>query len=364
MKILRLLGWVPGKVFIPLTLTMLSLGACVSTQTLRPDASMIAISEEQLLQEQFVLETELADIKRLNNVAGRLARANAEFCSLKDTKIGILPRSLSDFQPRVRGFVQSAWGISDTPTLLIVDESSPAALAGLQARDEILGINGKAVGPDSKQTLSVLADAVKAGEVSMTVRRNSEEIAVRVTPAQVCGYDFQLVNDSELNASADGKTIRVNKGMLRFVQNDDELALVLGHELAHNAMSHINAQQQNATAGAVGGFLLDVLAAAAGVNTQGAFTEAGGQAGAAAFSQDFESEADYVGMYFAARAGYKTDGVAQFWRRMAVESPVSIRFGNTHPTTAERFVRLEAANNELAQKRASGMSLAPNLVKK
>ena len=128
------------------------------------------------------------------------------------------------------------------------------------------------------------------------------------------------------------------KAYYRNVENaadDRELALVVAHELAHNTMGHRGKKTANATVG----LLVDLLGAAAGVNTRGTFSDIG----ARAFSQDFEREADHVGMYYLARAGYPTEGVADFWRRMATEHPSSIRTNHsaTHPPTTERFLALE-----------------------
>jgi len=83
--------------------------------------------------------------------------------------------------------------------------------------------------------------------------------------------------------------------------------------------------------------------------------------GGAAFSQDFESEADYVGLYYTARAGYDIHNVPDLWRRMAVENPGAITMGNTHPSTSQRFVALEAAAAEIEAKRKDGRALQPEM---
>jgi predicted Zn-dependent protease len=149
--------------------------------------------------------------------------------------------------------------------------------------------------------------------------------------------------------------------MLKLVENDDELALVLGHELAHDAMGHAAKQMQNARMGMLGGALLDIAAAAAGANTQGEFTKLGGQMGARAFSQDFESEADYVGVYFMVRAGYNPKGVEQVWRRMAAENPTAINLGLSHPTTPARYLTIANTRTEIEAKQSSGQPLTRSL---
>lgn len=69
-------------------------------------------------------------------------------------------------------------------------------------------------------------------------------------------------------------------------------------------MKHINAKQQNAIVGGIFGLLLNVAAAAAGVNTNDQFSKAGAGLAANTHSVEFEQEANYVGLYFIKNAGY------------------------------------------------------------
>jgi len=171
----------------------------------------------------------------------------------------------------------------------------------------------------------------------------------------------QLVGSDAVNAFADGKMVGITTGMLRFVESDDELAMVVGHELAHNALGHVGRQQGNSLAGALLGALVDIGAAAAGVNTQGAGTRIGMQAGGLAYAKDFEAEADYLGSYIAARAGYDISDAPFLWRRMAAEHPSSIgkTFMATHPSTPERATALERTIAEIREKEARGAPLVP-----
>ncbi len=86
----------------------------------------------------------------------------------------------------------------------------------------------------------------------------------------------------------------------------------------------------------------------------------GGRLTAGAYSQDFEAEADYVGLYVMARAGYDFHDAVTVWRRMAVNSPGAITMASDHPATSERFVALQAAIQEIDAKVAQGQKLLPN----
>ena len=89
--------------------------------------------------------------------------------------------------------------------------------------------------------------------------------------------------------------------------------------------------------------------------------QAGRSAGGRAFSQDFEKEADYMGVYLAVRAGYDVSNAADFWRRMAIEHPGSVKqnYLSTHPSTPERSVGIERTVREIERKRSRGLALVP-----
>ncbi len=86
------------------------------------------------------------------------------------------------------------------------------------------------------------------------------------------------------------------------------------------------------------------------------------QMAAQIFSQEYELETDYAGVYYAAHAGYDVSEAVDFWRRMAVEHPGSIDFrGISHPSTAIRFLAIEGTVKEINEKETSELSIMPNL---
>jgi predicted Zn-dependent protease len=222
-----------------------------------------------------------------------------------------------------------------------------------------LAINGWAV-PVGKHAgtdfLSRLEQEVREGrEISLKIMREDIEMTYDIVPDTVCAYRIVLSNQDIINAFADGENVVITRGMMRFTKSDNELSLVVSHELAHNVMKHISAKTQNLMLGTV----LDVVAAVFGVNTRGTF----GNLGAQAYSQDFEAEADYVGLYMMALTALDIESAPHFWRRMAAIHPGSIEsdFMSTHPATPERFVALEKTVQEIKEKIASGEPLEPEL---
>jgi predicted Zn-dependent protease len=131
--------------------------------------------------------------------------------------------------------------------------------------------------------------------------------------------------------------------------------------MAHVFMGHHQKKQFNTALGTIGGTLVDGGLLLAGMSTGGEFGKQFGKAGAAAYSPAFESEADYVGAYYATRAGYDVAGAEEIWFAMGVNHPEGIRFTASHPATPIRFVQMKKVAEEIADKKRRGLPLVPEL---
>lgn len=143
--------------------------------------------------------------------------------------------------------------------------------------------------------------------------------------------------------------------------DDREIAVIIGHELAHNILKHREKKEGNAAIGGAVGLLFDIGLLAAGVNTQGAISQAAMDAGAKAYSQEFESEADYLGGLHACPSRIRDWGSTRFYRRMGVQNPVSQvkNYFSTHPSTPERAVSVSQTILEIQGKANRQEALLP-----
>ena len=227
--------------------------------------------------------------------------------------------------------------------------------------DRIVGVNNTDVGigkKAKKKFLKLMKKYKHHESIVLNVERKSEKLDVEVRSVPCGDYSVNLIRDSAVNAWADGKGVRVTTGMMNFVKSDDDLALVVGHELAHNTCGHIKKKKANILLGTILG---SIATYGTGIDMTKDFAEAG----ALTFSQAFESEADYVGTYFASRAGFNADNAASLWRRMGEAHPGAINLkGSSHPSTAYRFLAIKKAVEEINQKKAEGLMLIPNPKKK
>lgn len=348
---------------IAFVLVISFLVGCAAPVTQRMKFDSVASEIEAKKQREIALQSLVESQQRLHDVAYPLLTKAESTCGSKTRySLGIVVANNITWGEDFKEAATSSYGLSDILKIKHVAPNSSAARAGITEGDIPVALNDWSipVGKDAiKSTFDKLSEITKEGKpLSITLLRGADRMTLQVTPEKQCDYPVNLDSQDIINALADGKQILVTKGMMRFTKDDIELSLVVAHELAHNTMKHIDAKMTNTAIGSI----LDIIAAAYGVNTSNAFANAG----AAAYSQDFEAEADYVGLYIMAIAGLPIENAPKFWRRMAAEHPGSIKTNHaaTHPATSERFLTLEATVKEIHGKKANGSPLVPELKKK
>ena len=348
------------NLIIFLLVLLMPVTGCMKPTTKRAEISDALVAKEEEKQREIAIARVLQLQQRLGTTSYPLLRASSEFCEEEwKAGSGIELVNRYTFKEKFRDTAVRLYQLTDTVEVLYVVPDSPAHRAGVQKGDLLLKVNDHLVKPGEKameQAGDYWEKEIEPGQlVSMKLSRQGKVNEVEFVTDRLCDYDVVLFDSDAVNAFANGEVVAITRGMLRFAETDQELSLVISHEIAHNAMSHITAKKTNAA----GGFLLDLLAAAAGVNTQGLFTEMAAQA----YSQEFEAEADYVGLYIMERAGHTLEGSANFWRRMAAEHPSSIRNNHSasHPASAQRFVAIEETIKEITLKRDQGLAMSPEI---
>lgn len=325
-----------------------------ATRVRRPAGSDPAIEMERREQLKLSLSLLLERQVRAWKVGNRIRRAGANLCA-NDVRytFGFFAVDRQTFGKEYRE-IAGEIGLESGVRIWEVLPEFQSPETELKRGDEILEIDGEAVW-DLRSFERAIQGPFEIGQLRMKLRRTpGDEIFVHLDGALACDYRAGVVEKDGVNAFADGKNVFLTTGMMRFVDSDDELALVLGHEFAHNRLGHLRQMRAQMLAG----LLVDLAVAVfAGVDTGGLFT----QLARIPFSEEFEAEADYVGLYFAARAGYDIYMAPNFWRRMAVEHPGSIRENMmaTHPSTPERAVGLQKSIAEIEAKRIDDQPVIP-----
>lgn len=161
-------------------------------------------------------------------------------------------------------------------------------------------------------------------------------------------WEFNLVQDNQVNAwCMPGGKIVVYEGLLPVTQNEASLAIVLGHEIAHAVAKHSAEQLSTQMKQQYGIQIGSVVAGALGMgqNTQSivqAVVSQGFNFKNLSYSREHESEADHMGLIFAAMAGYDPQVAITFWQRMAASSTSqTAEFLSDHPSDAKRIKQIQ-----------------------
>ena len=164
-------------------------------------------------------------------------------------------------------------------------------------------------------------------------------------------WEFNLVANSEPNAFCmPGGKIVVYEGMLPITQDETSLAIVVGHEIAHAIAKHsaeqLSKQMRQQTAAQIGGSVLTQVANTKGLGGYAQILDMVAQTGFnfanLKYSRSNETEADRLGLIFAAMAGYDPQQAIPFWQRMAQQSTTSTsEIFSDHPSDAKRIAELE-----------------------
>jgi predicted Zn-dependent protease len=163
--------------------------------------------------------------------------------------------------------------------------------------------------------------------------------------ARLSGYDweFNLVEDSLINAwCMPGGKVVVYTGILPYTQDENGLAVVMGHEIAHAVAEHGNERMSQGLIAQLGGVALSKALEDKPQETQNLFMTAygvGAQVGVLLpYSRTQETEADHLGLIFMSMAGYDPHGAVAFWERMAAGKGGSTpEFLSTHPSDQTRI---------------------------
>ena len=204
------------------------------------------------------------------------------------------------------------------------------------------------------QSATLSSDATNTAMVKRVGQRLASAVQTYLTnngmaaEVQNFSWEFNLVKNNEANAFCmPGGKIVVYEGLLPYTKDEPSLAIVLGHEIAHAVAKHSAEQMSKQIKNQYGTQILGSVLSAAGVGsttTQLAqiIAQKGLQFRSLKYSRDNETEADRMGLIFAAMAGYDPNVAVSFWQRMSQGSSNQSDMFSDHPSDAKRIAAIKA----------------------
>jgi predicted Zn-dependent protease len=171
-------------------------------------------------------------------------------------------------------------------------------------------------------------------------------VAVLDPPYSEYDWEMRIFDEDQVNAFAmPGGKIGVYKGILKAAQNQDQLAAVIGHEIAHVTARHSNERASRALMTGVGTEVAAVILGGghygATYTAQAALNEGARFGILLPFNRKQESEADIVGLEYMARAGFDPRAAVPLWQNMAAQhDDAPAEFMSTHPSSERRIEQL------------------------
>lgn len=262
---------------------------------------------------------------RVAKVAYRLALAGRPLCAAPWPLTGMLFHHLAEYEAKDRPLMVARYGLDRGPGVLSVIAGSPAARAGLVAGDVLLAVNGTpfpsptAIAairersvwrPRLEATERQLEDALRRGPAGLLVLRQGRELGLRLDSVPACLGRIRLARSQQTNAFATGSYVVMTTSMLDYVRSEDELAVVLGHEMAHDILGHPATRSEEG------------VLAGLGIHASNIWKR--------------EADADRFGLRLMAAAGYDLDAAIPFWRRYLGKFDWFPQIFRSHPSLGAR----------------------------
>lgn len=358
------------RVTLPCLVSALALTGCslISTPSATPDATTRSTpssthsapskprgTSSHLTHEQ-AFDQLIALQDRVYRVIAPLIVKNAVLCKTAARPLlGFTAKNRYSYPAELRDAVVARMGADEALRVVQVLDGSGAQRAGVQRGDALIAIAGKPVpqGPQAEtDTARVLAPLLRqTTEVDVALLRNGQPITLRVALTTACAFTIDIGNAPHANAYSDGRRIMVTAGLLAEL-SDQELAVILAREIAHNVQQHAAAMQTRATMAAIIDTLLPPSPDLSGF---------AGSAGLKPMDEKLDQEADRIALYMLARAGFDSSIAVATLDRLAQRYPATVLNNYTalHPWTVERQRQMRDTLAEIRKKQAGKKPLVP-----
>ena len=310
------------KNYIYIFFLLVSLVSCSNNKNNHFQTDITFAEEKEILIQKKILINEMASAtKRLHKISWPILLKNKDKCkNNKNKSYGSLFADIEDlpeqdqnlffniFNKHINSKYFNKYQVSGFPIIISVAKNSPAFDAGLLEDDVILEINDMSTKGFRKRLTFVLKNK---NNLKLKILRSKEEIIINMIGVLGCSYNVQILPSGFPNAFADGEKVFITMAAIKLANTNDELAFLIGHELAHNIFHYknFNATEANSLA-------IDYLDKPKVRQIKSVFIWS---------NENREIEADIEGTRLAFNAGFSLENVNDYWRRLSVFNPELIK---------------------------------------
>lgn len=252
---------------------------------------------------EFFVALRAADT-RLAAIAERLATANVAMCDRRSPALGMVLHGIRQYRPSARAAARMVFNFIAPVSVEAVVPGSGAERGGVVANDGLLAIGGQAftvstdmstLGSEDRDRAVAALDVLAPDQpITLTMKRGQHSIDLTVVPRAACRSHFEIVMGKGFDAQADGIHVQLGEKFFEGL-SDEEIAVVVAHELAHNILHHRDR--------------LDAARVSWGLASE--FGRS------ARLFRETEDQADALSVYVLENAGYDPFAPGRFWRAYA-----------------------------------------------
>lgn len=304
-----------------------------------------------------VLDSLLLRQERVYRIAAPLIIKNAVLCRTQARPLlGFTAKNQYSYPPELAVAARQSLGLDERLQIMQILDGSGAMRAGLKRGDILQTIQDLNIptGPQAEpETARMLSPILKnLSELTITVIRQNQPITVNVPLTLACAFAIDVGNAQQVNAYADGRRILLTRGLLDSFTTDEDVAVVIAREIAHNVLQHAKQLQQMATLSMVIDNLLLFKPDQIAANSSN---------GIKITPEKMDQEADRLALFMLTRAGYDPANFSLVLQKLAQNpnSSQALTYSTLHPWTEGRQSVIQATLKEIRQKQAAKKVLVP-----
>ena len=314
------------------------------------DASSITIRDP-------VIDTLLERQERIYRIAAPLIIKNAVLCRTQARPLlGFTAKNQYSYPPELSVAARQSLGLDERLQVMQILDGSGAMRAGLKRGDILQTIQditiptGPQAEPEAARMLSPILKNLT--EINITVIRQTQPITVNVPLTLACAFAIDVGNTQNVNAYADGRRILLTRGLLDWLSTDEDVAVIIAREIAHNVLQHAKQLQQMATLSIVIDNLLLFKPDQVAANSSN---------GIKITPEKMDQDADRLALFMLARAGYDLASFTRVMQKLAQipNASQANTYPALHPWTEGRQSVIQSTMKEIRQKQSAKKALVP-----